>query len=116
MDLFVPKCTLICWHVLISLQLTSTITMISNFDFRNKTDIIIQGATVALCMWIEDVLDCDTASGYEFHNHTLTDELVIKVPHASRDQSGRYACLVLGSASEAFTSCNFVVMTGNPSV
>ncbi|XP_025111450.1 uncharacterized protein LOC112574530 isoform X2 [Pomacea canaliculata] len=69
------------------------------------------GATVALCMWIEDVLDCDTASGYEFHNHTLTDELVIKVPHASRDQSGRYVCLALGSASEAFTSCNFVVMT-----
>ncbi|PVD22588.1 hypothetical protein C0Q70_18406 [Pomacea canaliculata] len=68
----------------------------------------MQGTRVARCFWQKDRPVCNTVSGYQ---HTFTDEVGITIPQSSRNQSGRYACIVQGSESTAFASCNFTVMT-----
>ncbi|XP_025112355.1 uncharacterized protein LOC112575047 [Pomacea canaliculata] len=84
----------------------------NNIKILHFVDEDSEGARVALCSWLEEGLHCNTASGYEFTSQTLKDGVVIRVPRASRDQSGRYACTVPSSASTRFASCNLIVMTG----
>ncbi|PVD27269.1 hypothetical protein C0Q70_12424 [Pomacea canaliculata] len=65
-----------------------------------------KGVDIVTCTWLKDQLKCTTAPGYEVNN-LVTDHLVIRVPRASRDHTGTYACHVNGSKANGFQSCEF---------
>ncbi|PVD22585.1 hypothetical protein C0Q70_18403 [Pomacea canaliculata] len=67
-----------------------------------------KGVDIVTCTWLKDQLKCTTAPGYEVNN-TVTDRLVIRVPRASRDHTGTYACHVNGSKASGFQSCEFIL-------
>ncbi|XP_025111873.1 uncharacterized protein LOC112574795 isoform X6 [Pomacea canaliculata] len=67
-----------------------------------------KGVDIVTCTWLKDQLKCTTAPGYEVNN-TVTDRLVIRVPRASRDHTGTYACHVNGSKANGFQSCEFIL-------
>ncbi|XP_025111875.1 uncharacterized protein LOC112574795 isoform X7 [Pomacea canaliculata] len=67
-----------------------------------------KGVDIVTCTWLQDQLKCTTAPGYEVNN-LVTDRLVIRVPRASRDHTGTYACHVTGSKAINFQSCELIL-------
>ncbi|XP_025111865.1 uncharacterized protein LOC112574793 isoform X1 [Pomacea canaliculata] len=74
-----------------------------------------KGVDIVTCTWLQDQLKCTTAPGYEVNN-LVTDRLVIRVPRASRDHTGTYACHVTGSSVDGFKSCDFILIPDVPAV
>ncbi|PVD22605.1 hypothetical protein C0Q70_18424 [Pomacea canaliculata] len=77
--------------------------------------ILKPGVAIVTCTWLQDQLKCTTAPGYEVNN-LVTDRLVIRVPRASRDHTGTYACHVTGSSMDGFKSCDFILIPDVPAV
>lgn len=69
------------------------------------------GTEIVSCFWVSNNLSCSTHPGYEL-NGSVNHHVVIRVPRASRDRAGSYACHVLGSPTDGFESCGFIPMTG----
>ncbi|XP_025112348.1 uncharacterized protein LOC112575044 isoform X2 [Pomacea canaliculata] len=82
-----------------------------NFKVTHRGHYGRKNVGVLMCIWVGDGLDCTTSPTYEFNN-TISSQLVVRIPRASRDHSGTYACYVLGSKLDGFESCEFMVMTG----
>ncbi|XP_025111732.1 uncharacterized protein LOC112574720 [Pomacea canaliculata] len=87
----------------------------SNFSLVRLGGDESKGVAIVTCTWLQDQLKCTTAPGYEVNN-LVTDRLVIRVPRASRDHTGTYACHVTGSSMDGFKSCDFILIPDVPAV
>lgn len=65
------------------------------------------------CWWRNAHLDCSTRQGYVFDD-VISDHLTIRVPHATADKTGTYACQVTGYRADEAKICEFILNNGMP--
>ncbi|XP_025102002.1 uncharacterized protein LOC112568747 isoform X2 [Pomacea canaliculata] len=76
---------------------------------------VLDGSPEAVlgCWWRNAHLDCSTRQGYVFDD-VISDHLTIRVPHATADKTGTYACQVTGYRADEAKICEFILNNDVP--
>ncbi|KAK7490309.1 hypothetical protein BaRGS_00018470 [Batillaria attramentaria] len=92
------------------IDVTSTSPRLSVKVRRNDhNDIDYKRDTVLDCGWTGDDLNCITIKdGFHF-DYNVSDKLVLEVPSATLDYSGKYVCQLVGSGLGVPEACVFTV-------
>ncbi|XP_025114144.1 uncharacterized protein LOC112576111 [Pomacea canaliculata] len=63
-----------------------------------------KGKAVLDCLWVHGILECFNTTGYTFNN-TVTNQLIIWIPHAFPNMTGDYYCKVSDSTGYNIQHC-----------
>ncbi|XP_025102715.1 uncharacterized protein LOC112569204 [Pomacea canaliculata] len=72
-------------------------------DSRDKPDAVVS------CFWVSENLRCDIHLGYEY-NKIVTNVTAIRIPHVTKNETGKYICQIEGSSLDSLSFCELLLL------